>query len=173
METVTQNVDTAVAIKKAQAADLLTILSNASRQKKMPLKFCLAQNIKKLQEPVTAYLDDKEALFKAAVVLDDEGNGVVKEEYKEQAAQMGGRVPYGMFEYSSEEAMKEFNEKLKELNNEEIKVDFVKERADRVIKVSDQEGNYVNSTIQEVLEDPNNEVTPAMITLFIEYFLEV
>jgi len=160
-------------ITNAKAADLLEILSKASQQKKMPLKFCIARNIKMLQEPVKAYMEAKEALFKEAVVLDDEGNGVPKEEFREVVKELGGRVAYSMFEYTGEAEEKAFFEKLKEINNEELDIEFVTEKAARVIKVSNEKGDYENSTIQEVLEDPNNEITPALITLFLEYFLEM
>lgn len=173
MEKVTEIVEKGVMIRKAQAADLLTILSKASQQKKMPLKFCIAQNIKLLQTPVTEYLDAKEKLFKAAVCLDDEGNGVLKEEFRSHAEKLGGRVLYSMFEFESEAIEKEFNEALKSLNEEEFQIEFVKENANRIIKISNTEGGYEDSTVRDVLEDPNNEITPAMITLFMEYFLEI
>lgn len=160
-------------ITNAKATDLLEILTSASKQKKMPLKFCIARNIKLLQEPVKEYIEKKEELFKSAVILDEHGNGVIKKEFKETAEAMNGRVSYGFFEYESEEVQNKFFEKLKELNDTEIEFDFITEKADRVIKVSGETGEYSDSTIQAVLEDPNNEVTPALITLFLEYFLEI
>lgn len=162
-----------VKIKNAQAADLLQVLTDVSRMKKMPLKFCIARNIKMLQEPVQEYFDKKDELFKAAVKIDAESNAVVIESLRDEYSNDGDRVPYNAFEYNSEEAKKDFLKKLTELNSAEIDVEFHKESANREIKVSMEDGTYSDATIAQVLEDPNNDITPSLITVFMQYFLEI
>lgn len=160
-------------ITRAKAADLLEILTKTAQQKKMPLKFCIARNIKLLQESVGEYIEKKESLFKEVVVIDGSGNGVIKKEFEEISKKLSNRIPYQMFEFESELIEEKFFKELDELNNSEFEIEFIKENAARVIKISNEKGEYENSTIQEVLEDPNNEVTPALVTLFLEYFLEM
>jgi len=155
-------------IKKSEAANLLEALSIAAKQQKMPLKFCIARNLKALQPIVEAYNESKDILFKNAVKLDENGNGCLREGVHITSE----RVSFDLFEYNNEDAKKEFFEKIAKLNDETINITFIKEKLNRPIQISMQDGTYRDTTVQDVLDDPNNNIAPITIALFLDYILE-
>lgn len=155
-------------IKKSEAVNILDVFLKTANHPKMPLKFCIARNVKVLKPIVDKYEEDKDILFKAAVKLDADGNGCLKEGVVIES----NRVAFDMFEYNSDSSKEKFFQKIAELNNETVEVDFVQENLHRPVKISMQDGSYSEATIENVLEDPNNNITPIMIALFLDYILE-
>jgi len=158
-------------ITKAAAIDLFMVLRSVSQMPKIPLKFCIARNMKVLSPIAAAYEEKREELFKTSVVLDENGEPVVREEFKKMFDENQGQIPYSGFEFESDEKMNDFLAQIDKEGNEVIEVEFSEERVDRKIKISNAEGKYEDSTIMEVLEDPECGISTQMILLFGEYFL--
>ena len=161
-------------LKIREVVEIANIIEASKGLSRNPIKFCLARNYKSIRGVMADFNDKKDELFNDSVALDHEGNSLVKESKKDQVKEiegMGGSVPYGMFDFGSEEAEDEFNEKLNAILDEEVDVNLKKESLSRQIKVSDEGGKFKECSLEDILEDPNNGISLPLIEAWMEYFL--
>lgn len=160
-------------VKTREIVELFTNLQQLGQLSKIPMKFTVARNAKLLQPIVEKFNDDKDALFKAHVLLNESGELILKDTFK--GADLSNGAPFEAFQFSSDEAEVLFNEKLEELMSTEVEVDFYTESPQRKVMISTEvEGKvvYTESTIEEVLEDPNNDISTGVVALLLEYMMD-
>lgn len=161
-----------VELTNQKMTGLYAILKALSKST-LPIKFTIARNLKSVEEFYTTYTEKKDALHKAAVMLDDEGDSVVKDEFKEivQSGRMPS-IPYEWFEYQNEEAKESFFKELKELNETTVSIKLAQEDLKRKIKVrlqGEKSESIETLTLEEIIEDPSSNVNADAIAALLEY----
>lgn len=156
-------------LKNQEVPGLYALLKSASKST-LPIKFTIARNLKSVEPVFESYQDDKDALHRKYVLLNEEGEGVIKEEHIETVKQIGA-VPYEFFEYQDEDSKDKFFEELKELNEKEVQVELAQENLNRKVKVklSGDVEKYETLTIEEVLEDPSTPVNGDALAALFKY----
>ena len=156
-----------------EISSLHQILGLLLGQSNIPLKFVISKNTKLLEEKVSAYESKRDEIFREAVKIDEKGNPCLLPEHKDQEGKH--QVPYVCYEYNSPEAYEEMLNKLNSLAKETHDVELFTEKASRMIKVSvEKEGKivYTETSIEEILEDPNNNIKSGVVMTLTEYMLD-
>lgn len=156
-------------LKNQEVVGLYSLLK-ATAQSTLPIKFTIARNLKAVEPVFESYQEEKDTLHKKYVLLNEQGEGVVKEEYVEVIKNMRA-IPYEFFEYQDETSRTTFFDELKELGDKEVSIELTQEDLKRKVKVKlggDAE-RYETLTIEEVLEDPSTPVNGDALAVLLKY----
>ena len=137
----------------------------------LPMKFTIARNVKSIESKFESYTDEKDAVHKKYVMVDDKGENVIKEQFVEFLPKMQ-TVPYEWFEYGDAENEKKFFEELNALNDEEVEIELHQEDLNRKVKVklvSEKSESYETLTLEQILEDPSTPIGGDAIAILLEY----
>lgn len=160
-------------LSNQQVADLHSILTQVSKDPKMPLKMCIARNLKVLEGPLETFLKKKSDLFLEFVKTSSEGTPLLDDNYAPTAQdEKSGMYPYEAFQYLSVDHQQAFIAAEAGLVNEIVEIEFVEEDPNRMIYTS-VGGEVREIPLRDVIEGPESTITPQMIILFSEYFLKV
>lgn len=133
----------------------------------VPFKFTIAKNLKVLEDAFQNYKTKQQELHSSHVLVDGEGNAVIKPALLEAASKLQN-IPYQFFEYKDEESEKSFFEELTKLNNEEISLDLVQESLERKVRFKLKEANkeeeYITISLQEYLDEFSESVSATQIS---------
>ena len=154
-------------VKMVGLRSVLKVLAEST----LPIKFTLARNLKALEGSYEEYTEEKNALHKKHVLLNENGEGVIKDEFTELLSQVQS-VPYQWFEYSSEKDSDLFFKALEELNTTEVEIGLHSEQLDRKVKVKlggEASETIETLTLQEILEDPSSKVNANALAVLLEY----
>lgn len=159
-------------LSTSEVLEIAAVIVQLKNMPKNPLKFCMARNGKLLDEVTNKFTASRDSLFNEAAKLNEEGLPVILEKYKDVASKLieaQQSVPFAMYEFndgSGESFLKDI-EALLLVENE---IELATESLSRKIKVSSEKG-YVDCTLEEVLEDPSNDINVDTLSLFMKYFL--
>jgi hypothetical protein len=159
-----------VSISNKKLTGLFAVLKHLATLT-LPMKFTIARNLKSIEPQYEAYTEEKDALHKKSVLVDDKGENVIKEQFVEFLPKMQV-VPYEWFEYGSEEEEKEFFDALTELNDREVEIALHQEDLNRKVKVkltSEKSESYETLTLEQILEDPSTQIGGDAIAILLEY----
>lgn len=164
-----------VKLKLTTIIELSSIVNKTINMPKNPLKFCITRNAKIINPIIQSFIEKRDDEFRSRVKLDPEGNPFVAEGHKKNVMELlskGQAIPFEWYEYNSDNERDEFFKIIDDLLEEEHELTLVKESLSRTIKLSDKDGNYMDCTLESVLEDPANNIDVNILTVFMEYFLE-
>lgn len=157
-----------------QIVELSEIMTKMAAMPKNPLKFCIARNARITDPIILEFHQKKDDIFNECVKFDGEGKPCILEDkledWKELKAKNKG-IPFEFHEFNDKDDEKTFFNSLKKLLDEEMEVELITESLGRIIKVSNEDGQYTDCTIEAILEDPTNNIDINTISVFMKYLL--
>jgi len=160
-------------LSNEQIADLNDILMELSQLPRMPLKLCIARNLRALEEPLREFMEEQQHIFKYHSRVSSEGNPIFRDNYipSKEASRLE-RHPYEAFVFKTDESYDEFSKEADSLAKKLVDISFIQEDLNRLI-FAYVGGELREIPLKEILDDPSSPITPRMIMLFSEYFLKV
>ena len=144
-------------------------LLHLSHAKKTPLKKCIALNLSILESQIEDVKKDRDLLITEMIVLDEFGEYALK---KGEVAPKGqSSVPLSSFLYNDGYDSEQAEKKIKNFEEELISVEIYVEDVKRGIKVSNESGEYQVIKLEELLEDPNNDLSAQNLIVLNKYLL--
>ena len=160
-------------LSNQQVAELHAILSRISKDPKIPLKVCIAKNVKALTGPLDVFLSKKADLFLESVKTGSDGHPLFDDNYAPTPKDYElGVYPKDAFQYLSDKHLAIFQEAEADLADEMVDVDLYEEDLNREV-LTLIGGEVREIPLRDIVEGPESTITPQMIILFSEYFLKV
>ena len=155
-------------VKRVEIEGLYRSFLVVSSMKKLPLKKVISKNLPYLSDLKDRVFEEREMLLLKMIAVDENGEYAMREGYVPEEGATS--IPFNqlIFEDGYDEAS--IKEALMSFDEEELEVEFYAEDINRSIKVSTSEG-YETVSLEELLEDPNNDLSPAHLTLFDKFLL--
>lgn len=158
-------------VKNLEMIELYNIHKELSTLQ-LPFKFTIAKNLKSLEDAFNKYKDEQQELHTLHVLVDGQGNAVLKPSCVE-LAKGTQHVPYQFFEYKDEKSEKEFYEKLNELNTRELELDITQESLRRQVRFKlvgkDKEEEHLTVSLQEYLDEFAENITADKIAKLLKH----
>lgn len=145
----------------------LAILSGLAVLKKSPIKRVISKTFEEFSEKRSIFEKERNILIEDMIVMTETGGYATREGYVNQGEQ---NIPLNQLIYQEGCSFEELTKKLIEQGKQEIKVTVYQEQISKQVQVSSSDGNFQLMSIEDLLYDPNGELTPADL-IFIEKFL--
>ena len=127
-----------------------------------PMRLTISRNLTLLTPTEAAFTTAKEAKFNEVVTLDDKGTPVITEAAKtaiaEQKLNPAYGLPYGAYEYDTEDGQKVLTDFIEALKDEEAEVVFVPMSLKKLIRITNKNGTVESIALEDLLESPDSKI---------------
>jgi len=155
-------------LSKGSVDYLYKSLLAISSVKNTPLKMSISRNLEIIGDLRDKIIKEKETLLHSMIIIDENGEYAIKEGYVLPKNAMG--APFEAFIYEDDYDESIALKKVKALEDIIVNVDMYAVDINKHIQVKDSEG-FKRIKLLDVLEDPNNDLTPANLVIFNKYLL--
>ena len=146
---------------------VLTLLGS----QETPLRLTITRNLKAVEPLFNDFQEKKQAKFESVVKVTENGLHVLKPEAEELVKEgklNANALPYGAFEFDSEEGLKELNLYLKELQEEEVDFNPIAVSMDKRILIQKDENESFFITLEEYLDSGLSKIDPKSLATLLD-----